>query len=342
MKYSFLKLVKASIIIVFVSFVNVNLFAETNWSCFGAGIGEAFVPGLGYALNSQFDKAIVLGGSRWYFSGKQYRASEEEDYEDDPDKIYESEDAEDSESGKDETQIYLNRSTWDANYYGSLNFNLLLTTWGDLYQNDCKPNTQTYSYMLSPFRIDHFYDNWMFWLPILVAAGSYQTFADNNKVDYYLEKGLTEQDLKRDSFSQYYAVGIGEEMFFRGTVQHYFFETFKQDFSFSPESSRHLSIASASIVFAAAHSGAGFTANPAQAFLFGLYEGYVYHPSVEEFDLMTAIAIHAWWDLLIAYAILNNAEYHEDQEDVYDEESRANASLNSRTRYPLLTIAFMF
>ena len=174
MKYSFLKLVKASIIIVFVSFVNVNLFAETNWSCFGAGIGEAFVPGLGYALNSQFDKAIVLGGSRWYFSGKQYRASEEEDYEDDPDKIYESEDAEDSESGKDETQIYLNRSTWDANYYGSLNFNLLLTTWGDLYQNDCKPNTQTYSYMLSPFRIDHFYDNWMFWLPILVAAGSYQ------------------------------------------------------------------------------------------------------------------------------------------------------------------------
>jgi len=342
MKYYFSKTLSIVLIAGLTFFANINLYAETNWSCFGSGIGEIFVPGLGYALNSQVDKAILIGGSRWYLNGKTYQAMEEDDYEDDSDKIYEFDSAEDSESGKDETQIYLNRSTWEANYYGSLDFNLLLITWGDLYQNNCEPNTETYSYMLSPFRIDHFYDNWMFWLPVLIAASNYQTFSDTNKVDYYLEKGLSKEDLKRDSFGQYYMVGVGEEMFFRGTVQHYFFETFKQDFSYSAEASRHLSIVGASLVFAAAHSGAGFTANPTQAFIFGVYEGYVYHPSLEEFDLMTAIAVHAWWDLLIAYAILNNAEYHEDQEDVYDEDNRLNASLNSQTIYPLLTVAFMF
>ncbi|MCP4757347.1 MAG: hypothetical protein GY866_41330, partial [Proteobacteria bacterium] len=69
-----------------------------------------------------------------------------------------------------------------------------------------------------------------------------------------------------------------------------------------------------SAVFAAAHDGSGFTASPLGAFLFGIYEGYfVYHPTLDQFDLTTAIALHAWWDILFTYLVLNKADFDESQ-----------------------------
>ncbi len=328
-----------------VSIFPANGYGLSSWGCFGAGAAEYFVPGLGYAITLQVDKALILGGGRWYTGRKYSDAADSDDYESDPDKIYRTTDRDDSESGKEEVSIYLNESTWEANYYGNLYSNLLLTTWGDLYQNGCQPNRETYSLMASPFRFSHFYDNWMFWLPMAIALANYRFISDETKIDYYLEKGLSERDLKNDSFSQYYMVGVGEEMFFRGTIQHYLFESMKGYWGMSAASSRHGSIFAASLLFAAAHSGKGFTANSAQAFLFGLYEGYVYHPSLEEFDLTTAIAVHAWWDLLVAYAILNNAEFHEDRENVYDGDSSKSKTGNGVARstvFPLMRIAFRF
>ncbi|MBU3915030.1 CPBP family intramembrane metalloprotease [bacterium] len=288
----------------------------SKWACFGLGAAEYAVPGLGYAISGQWDKAIVIGGLRWASSSMYYNATESEYYQEDVDDIYEVTDSDDSQSGKTETIVRLTKETWTAQYYGNLYGNLLMITWGDLYQNGCQPNTETYSLMLSPFRIDHFYSKWQFWLPILVVAGNYSYFSEISKVDYFLDRGLTESDLKRDSFSEYYMVGVGEEMFFRGTVQHFFFELIKEKWGISPSFSRHLSVLSASAVFAAAHTGAGFTADPASAFLFGIYEGYVYHPSLDEFDLTTAIAIHAWWDIIISYAILNHADFHTVDADI--------------------------
>ncbi len=284
--------------------------AMSKWACFGLGAAEYGVPGLGYAISGQWDKAIVFGGLRWASSSMYYNAANSEYYQENPDDIYDVTDSDESESGKTETIVRLTQETWTAQYYSNLYGNLLMISIGDLYQNECQPNTETYSLMLSPFRIDHFYDKWQFWLPILVVMGNYSLFSEYSKVDYFLERGLTESDLKRDSFSEYYLVGVGEEMFFRGTIQHFFFELMKDSWGMSPSLSRHLSVVSASVVFAAAHSGAGFTADPASAFLFGMYEGYVYHPSLDEFDLTTAIAIHAWWDIIISYAILNHADFH--------------------------------
>ena len=43
----------------------------------------------------------------------------------DADDIYQFRDAEDSESGKNEVRIYMNKETWDANFYGG-NSNLTL------------------------------------------------------------------------------------------------------------------------------------------------------------------------------------------------------------------------
>ena len=321
-----------------------NGFAISSWGCFGMGVAEAFVPGLGYTLTLQIDKALILGGSRWYTRQKYLKAADSEDYVYDPDEIYETTDADESESDKTETSVYLNKSTWEGNYYGSLYGNLLYTTWGDLYQNGCQSNTETYALIFSPFRIDHYYDNWKFWLPIAIMAVNYKYFSDYNKVDYYLERGLTERDIRRDSFSKYYMIGVGEEMFYRGTIQHYLFETMRDSWGMSAGSSRHFSIMAASVIFALAHTGTGFTANPAQAFFFGMYEGYVYHPSLEEFDLTTAIAVHAWWDILIVYTILNNADFHEDQEDVYANSSKSKTSggITRSTVFPLIQVAFRY
>ena len=293
-----------------------HAYAISRGGCFGAAAAEYFVPGLGYAITRQWDKAIVFGGMRLYTGYKASEAFNSEYYQDDPDDIYETVDADESESGKDEIRVTLNKETWDAHYFSNLYGNLLFVTWGDLYQHSCQENTETYSLLFSPFRFDHFYNKWQFWLPILVLAGNYQSYDDNTMVEYYLKRGLTKDKINRDTFPQYYMVGVGEEMFFRGVVQHYFFESLRDFWKFSPSASRHLSILGASAVFAAAHTGTGFTASPATAFLFGLYEGYVYHPSLEEFDLITAIAIHSWWDLIVSYTILNHATYKEFHSDV--------------------------
>ena len=218
-------------------------------------------PRRGVRYYPAMDKAIVFGSSRLVTSNLGYEAYHSEYYQDDSDDIYETVDEEDSRSGKNETNVYLNKETWEANFYYSLNFNLLLTTWGDMYQHSCQNNTETYDLMLSPFRFDHFYKDWMFWMPFGFLVANYLFFYENSQeesnsqVNYYLRRGLKESDLRRDSFPKYYMVGVGEEMFFRGTVQNYFFESLKDRWGFSASSSRHLSIFGASAVFAAAHDG---------------------------------------------------------------------------------------
>ncbi|MBU2512508.1 CPBP family intramembrane metalloprotease [bacterium] len=292
----------------------VSTHAISKLGCFGAAAAEYAVPGLGYAITRQWDKAIVFGGTRWVALSHYYESSQSEYYQEEADDIYEEIDADDSESGNPVTRVSLTKETWNAQYWGNLYGNVLFMSWGDFYENGCQSNTETYSYLLSPFRIDHFYKKWQFWLPVVLVMGNYAYNDDETEVEYYLYRGLKESDLRRDSFSEYYMVGVGEEMFFRGVVQHFFFDLLKDNWQLSPGASRHLSILGASTVFALAHSGAGFTASPATAFLFGLYEGYVYHPSLDEFDLMTAIAIHAWWDILVTYTILNSAKFHEEEE----------------------------
>jgi hypothetical protein len=310
-----------------------SLIAISRLGCLGVGAAEVWVPGLGYAITGQWDKAIVFGSSRLITSSLGYSSYNSVYYQDNPDDIYQTVDSAETESGKTETRVHLNKETWDANYYSSLNFNLLLTSWGDLYQHSCEPNTETYDLMLSPFRFDHFYKKWAFWAPIGVLIANYAYFYEasaeksDTQVTYFLKRGLKASDLSRDSFPKYYMVGVGEEMFFRGTVQHYFFETLKESWGVSPSASRHLSIAAASAVFAVGHDGNGFTANPFYAFIFGMYEGYVYHSSLASFDLMTAIAVHSWWDILVTYTILNNAEFTESQ---------------AKVQVPLLSIGFRY
>jgi len=242
-------------------------------------------------------------------------ALKSEHYQDDPDDIYKTTEADESESGKTETDVYLNRQTWDAIYYGALLQNLTFMSIWDMYEHDCEPNVDTYAKTLAPFHFSHFYDKWYFWLPMTVLAYNYNTYSNDNKTTFHLGNGLTEGRLREDGTRMFYLVGVGEEMIFRGTIQKSMYEYFKET-GMSPGASRYSAIFLGAVIFGAAHSGSGFSANPLQAFAAGAFLGWVYQPEDEEFDLITAIAIHSWWDLIIFYTILNHSEVQESEEPV--------------------------
>ncbi len=295
--------------------------------CAGAALAETFLPGAGFALSGSWDKALILGGARWATINQYSQAIKEAGYQEKADQIYVIRDYTETASQKNELEIYYNLPTWNANYYGSLAGDLWLISLSDLYANSCEQNNETYGYLAAPLQIGHFYDNWMFYPPILLALYSYQTFDQNSTANYYLGMGLSEGRLKQDAFSQYYLVGVGEEMFFRGVVQNWFFGLYGENFGLSKELSRHLAVWSGAAVFGAAHNGQGLSAAPGGAFFMGAYLGYSYQPSLDEFDLTTAIAIHAWWNILVTYAVLNHATFTETEKEV---------------QVPLLNVAFQF
>jgi len=323
-----LVIVFSGILLSFAQFVHpTTSLAMGTGSCWGIAAGETFVPGLGFGLSGQFGKMAVIGGGRWAADRKYYKLIEEPDYQKKSTDIYVTVDAEKSPSGKAETDVYLNKSTYEAGFYGSLSGNLWMISLGDLYRNNCESSNETLKLSFSPLRFDHFYDNWMFWLPVAVLAANNATYGDTNISRYHLGNGLKEKQLKEDGWKQYYMVGFGEEMFFRGTVMQSMYSGLTGGMHFSAGGARHLSVVGSSAVFAVAHNGAGFTATPAIAFASGVYLGYAYMPNPGEEDLMTAIAIHSWWDIMVSYTILNNSTY---------------TSSDSKVEIPLLSFAGQF
>ncbi len=334
-KLAFVK--RLMLIVSFFLYSTQSLYAVGGggWSCFGWGALEAGAPGVGYLVTKQYEKAALLGGSRWIFMYQAEMARGKEDFQGDgtdyngldSDQIVSQVNQEDSEINKDELYFYYNKASWDYTYYQGLDSNFAMIAIADLYRGGCKANGETADLMLSPVRFDHFLTNWMFYPPILMLAYSAQTWSDTTKIEYHLGTGLKESTVFRDSMVTHYGVGIAEEMLFRGTIQHSLFDLYSKDWGWSPELSRHLSIASGSAIFGLAHNGVGGSADSASAFFYGIYLGYVYHPKLGEHDLMTSIAIHSWNNMIVSYLMLKNAEVTETQDEV---------------SVPLLNIAFEF
>ena len=283
--------------------------AMSTGACWGTVALETFIPGLGYGVSSQYGKGVLFGGGRWITSRKYYQAIERDDYQENSNEIYVTTEATKSPSGKTETDIYLNNSTYQAQFYGTIESDLWLVSLGDLYRSRCEPDNETYDLALAPLRFDHFYTNWRFWLPIGALAVSAATYGDTSVTRYHLGTGLTESRIKRDTWQQFYMVGFGEEMFFRGVVQQSFYNNLNQELGFGPRASQHLSVWGSAAVFGLAHNGQGFSANSAYALAMGAYLGYAYMPEPGTQDLMTVIAIHAWWDIGVMYTILNNSSF---------------------------------
>ncbi len=279
--------------------------AVSRLGCFGATLAELVLPGLGYGVLGDWDKALVFGGARWMTANKYATYSSSPDYQEEVEDIYR-----ETDLGNDTTQldIYYSRETFYANAHASLYNNLTFLTIYDLYSSGCENNNDAYGLLAAPFRLDLWGGELTFWAPTLYISA---VPLDGQDVIYHVDPDLSRSEMMRMSFWQYQMVGIGEEVLFRGVIQNSFYTLF--DGMFSSNTARWTSIVLGAGVFGAAHSGTGLSANSASAFLAGLYLGYVYHPEPGTFDLEQAIAIHSWWDTILTHRILTNSEFVERQ-----------------------------
>ena len=311
-------------------FIPVSAWGVSSFGCIGATVAEYLIPGLGYGILGHYDKMLVLGGSRWIVLNKYWQNSSSSDYEQYFNKIYKETELADDKKQHD---FFYSRETYYANVYLSMYGNLTFATFYDLYETGCEKNSSTFGLMLSPFQVWEYADEWTFWVPTIWAS---TVSLDSDLVTYHVDNDLSKNEIINTSFLQYQLVGVGEEMLFRGVIQKSLFNLFSMGFSKSP--SRWGSIITASAIFGAVHSGAGFTASPGVAFVAGIYLGMVYHPAEGNFDLTQPIAIHSWWDTILEHRRLKDAKFVERKSG----ENALNYTLQDRRTYPLFGFNYFF
>jgi len=304
--------------------------ARSGLVCAGAMLGEYLLPGVGYALLGEYDKAVVFGGMRWAALNKYASYASSPNYLKDYRDIYKTEKITVDGEERQKMDIYLSRETFYGRAYASMYSNLTFATIYDLYDG-CGSKSETYKLMAAPFRIDHFWAEPTFWAPT-VYAGVVPLGSDN--VTYHVDSNLSRQEMINLSFVQYQLVGIGEEMLFRGVIQRSLYNGFSG--FLTKGAARWTSIVTASAVFGAAHSGQGFSASSGVAFAAGMYLGWVYNPEVDQFDLIEPIAIHSWWD-----TILVNRRLRESKFTARKSGETARNPLAART-YPLFGFTYRF
>ena len=276
--------------------------AKADLQCAGAALAEVVFPGLGYLINDDYDKALIFGGLRWWSAAGYASYESSPNYQEDSDDIYRETTRAD---GQVEVDIYLSKETYYANAYARLHTNLTLITLYDLYDGGCQENSETYLEILSPFQFWKFGDSLTFWIP----TGLQLATPGAEYLTYHVDSELNRDEMQRIDFLNNQLTGVGEEMFFRGVIQRSIYRGMNQ--SFSKRAARWTSIVLASTLFAVAHDGSGFSAGPGAAFLAGIYLGTVYHPAEGDFNLTEAIAIHSWWNSLIGYKNLRDADFVE-------------------------------
>ena len=311
-------------------FLPVSAWGVSSLVCTGATVAEYLIPGLGYGVLGQYDKMLFLGGSRWIAINKYLSYSSSADYEKYYEKIYKKTELTNDKSQHD---FFYSRETFFANAYLSMYANLTFVTFYDLYETGCEYNPETYGLMTAPFQVFEFAGEWTFWAPTIWAS---TVPLDTNLLTYHVDQDLSKTEMINTSFLQYQLVGVGEEMLFRGVIQQSLFKLYSM--GLGKGLSRWGSILTASAVFGAAHSGAGFTASPGIAFVAGLYLVWLYHPNDGDFDLTQPIAIHSWWDTILEHRRLNGANYVERKQG----ENALNYSFKTDRTYPLFGFNYRF
>ncbi len=302
-----------------------SAWSRSPLSCWGIGLAETLVPGAGYAIIQDWDKAAIFGGTRWVASLNAAHYLRSDEYQEDIDDVFEQDEDDD---GIVNTQVFLTRETFLAQTHLSIYSNLTYISIYDLYHGKCEETPETYGLLGSAFQFEDFSDKWTFWAPLGGLAGVL-TLSPGSNFTYHVEDDLSRQEMQAWSFVQTHLVGIGEEMLFRGVVQRSFYNWLSP--RYSERTARWSSILLASVLFGLAHNGQGGTATPGVAFGAGIYLGWIYNPAPGVFDLQQAIALHAWWDTLIAQYLLAKSDF----KDLDKEERRL------QTR-PLINIRYQF
>ena len=62
--------------------------ARADLKCAGAALAEWLVPGLGYVINDDYDKALIFGGLRWWAINGYMQYSDSENLQAYPDEVF--------------------------------------------------------------------------------------------------------------------------------------------------------------------------------------------------------------------------------------------------------------
>jgi len=297
--------------------------AMSSLKCFGVGAAEAFFPGVGYLYTEQYGKAAALGGGNWYFMNSAFKAFQDQDTNDSYDQTYQWVEKKDSTLNKNEFYYNYNQGDWQEEFSFGMSLNFTFISIADMYRGGCEHNPETAQLALAPVRFDHFLSNWMFYPPVLYWAWKHNDIQKNTHTEINLGRGLKASRVFNEGVVLDYTTGIAEEMLLRGTIQQSLFNWFSTEELMSPEAARHSSI----FLTAAALGGGSSGSRATEVFLLDLYQGYTYHPKLDEQDLMTTIAIHSWTNMLVSYWMIKQAKVTE---------------TNQKLEVPLLQLSFNY
>ncbi len=305
------------------------VWALPTWQCLLVGVAETAVPGLGYGIQQDWDKMAILGGLRWYARAAEEQYKAEDDFMEFDDDL-------DLERDGQDVEVRIRRSAHMAAMHQLMQFDLLNVTWYDLYDRSCEENPDTYRRFLDPFRFQEFGDQYTFWIPIgidlTVGRDIGQTFQKQDRVTYQLEE-ITQDELIGTTLIGSYFHSVAEAMFFNGLVHRAMFDGYSQ--LFSPRVARWVTIISDGLVFGLFHDGTPMS------YLTGMYNGWVYHPQTDRFDLTQLIGIFTWTTMIANYHIFSTASYQESQNSKA-QDPKAQDSIARRRVIPIAQIKFQF
>ncbi len=263
------------------------VWGVSSLGCWGIWASEVLIPGSGYLILGDLDKALLLGGTRLYLRGKWSAAESSSDYESDLDKIKYVDD-------EGNEHFFLNQATWERGLYYQREEQLLQVVTWDLYEHACEDSLEVYGVLLAPFQIWEFGAEPFFWGGI--AYEFYDTRPQSGEPfdTWHLGDGLSPHDIEEGTLFNEFFAGVGEEAFFRGVIQNWVYHYFSD--SLSHYGAAIASTLFSNLAFAAAHLDNLNGSNATGAFLSGLYNSFLYIKDADEgdFNLTLTIAYHAW------------------------------------------------
>ena len=264
-------------------------------------IASFFIPGLGQAFNQDYAKGIAHFSifSAFAMASRHYETDEAFDIK----KSY--------YHGRNEKAIYINRDRVLSEMYSTLNLNTSFYSSFDAYREatlsrDDVPygripvsDESLTDLALAPFNPHYLTDPYVI-APFFIASFIFiigkDKYVDKETSHYVYERDTSIGLLRATSFVRHTGVSIGEEAFFRGTL--------------NTEAVRYLGpavgIIVSSSVFGLMHSGVGATANSASAFAYGAYLGYV--QLEKKGKLGYNVALHYWWNIAISMYVIEQSK----------------------------------
>jgi hypothetical protein len=254
-----------------------------------AGLTSALIPGLGQALQKDYDTAALHFGVFAASLGTAYH------YENKPDFI------KDDVRYKDPDRETINQTTLRRDFALRLATDTSLYSSYGAYRDGRERNNAGYrtpapkeslgDLAVSPFRWEYLSRPTTF-IPIGLQALA--AFGSKSGYGIYRALDVSKADLQIYNVTANEFTGVGEEAFFRGFLNN----------EFSNRWGNGWGLAGSSAIFGLAHTGQGNTANALEAGFAGAYLGWVHQRN--GFQVGEGVAIHYWINVLAGLSAIKH------------------------------------